>query len=83
MNILLGIDASKPGFKEVEIKPTFGKLDQLKGSFPHPKGDIEIELDKKGRKVSGYILLPSGLQGTLIIGTETINLNSGDNEIKL
>ncbi len=82
MNILLGIDASKPGFKEVEINPTFGKLNKLKGSFPHPKGDIKIDLTKKKNKVSGSIYLPQGLSGKLIIGNKQIDLNYDENRIK-
>ncbi len=83
MNILLGIDSSKPGFKEVEIKPAFGRLDKLKGSFPHPKGPVKINLSKKGKVVKGTVHLPPGLQGKMLIGYDSQYLNSGKNVIKM
>ena len=83
MNILLGIDASKPGFKEVEIKPTFARLIELKGSFPHPQGAIAMDLQKQKKKVTGTVNLPSGLRGKLHLGDKIIDLKNGTNEIKI
>ena len=81
MNILLGIDSSQPGFREVEIKPSFGKLDQLKGKFPHPKGEILIDIRKNGNDVKGFITLPGEIKGSMWYNGEKVELSGGKNEI--
>ena len=42
--IVLGIDSRAPGFKKVEIKPSLGKLREVSGIIPHPRGEISVSL---------------------------------------
>ena len=83
MNILLGIDSAKPGFREVEIKPEFAKLNKLKGNFPHPEGDIKIDLEKSGDKLNGTVHFPSDLNGKLYWKNKIIFIEGGENTIEL
>ena len=49
--IVLGIDANAPGFKEVVVSPSLGKLKRVSGTIPHPDGFISVDytIDKKNK----------------------------------
>ncbi|MGK7397380.1 MAG: alpha-L-rhamnosidase N-terminal domain-containing protein [Candidatus Cyclobacteriaceae bacterium M3_2C_046] len=81
MNILMGLESAQPGFSQIEIKPAFANLPGLKGRFPHPKGEVIIDLKKKADKIAGTVELPEGLTGHLIWNETKIPLKSGKNEI--
>lgn len=63
---LCGIRPAAPGFSAVAIEPALGELTEVKGSMPHPLGEIRVHLKRKGKDgLEGEISLPKGLQGTL------------------
>lgn len=79
---ILGIRPDIYGFSRVKITPLLGPLRHLTGSLVHPKGRIEATLSVKAGKLTGTIILPQGVSGTLIFGGATQNLNSGLNQIE-
>ncbi|NDC78566.1 MAG: alpha-L-rhamnosidase, partial [Chitinophagia bacterium] len=63
---LCGIRPSAPGFSAVAIEPALGELTEVKGSMPHPLGEIRVQLKRKGSHgIEGEVSLPDGLPGTL------------------
>jgi hypothetical protein len=62
---IAGIRPAEPGFRSVLIEPALGKLNYIKGKFPHPVGIIYFDLKKTaGDGITGEITLPAGLKGT-------------------
>lgn len=75
-----GIRPTTPGFKEIEIKPAFGKLNYINAKMPHPLGIIELNLKKdKTGKVSGFVFIPENTSGTFELAEVKIKLNPGKN----
>ncbi len=65
LSIVCGINPADIGFGKVKITPHFGKLDWVKSSLPHPKGDIVFDVKKlEGNGIEGFVELPPGLIGT-------------------
>lgn len=80
---IAGIRPAEAGFKSVLIEPALGKLNFIKGKFPHPLGIIVFDLKKTASGgISGEVILPSGLNGVFkwkgktqsLAGKTTINL---------
>lgn len=60
---VLGIEPLEPGFKKVRIEPHLGHLDWAEGTFPTPKGNIEVSVRKLGNgKVKLVTKLPRGVK---------------------
>lgn len=58
---ICGITPTSFGHKTIEIAPAFGELTQIKAVYPHHLGNIEINLKRDGKKVSGSIVIPNGI----------------------
>ncbi|HZY80255.1 MAG TPA: alpha-L-rhamnosidase C-terminal domain-containing protein [Cyclobacteriaceae bacterium] len=80
--IVLGIDSSEPGFGKVKIEPHLSDITDIKGSIPHPKGDIAVSYlkDKKGKWLVSAEL-PATVTGTFVWNGKSYPLNSGKNNI--
>ncbi|QJB30859.1 alpha-L-rhamnosidase [Chitinophaga oryzae] len=64
---ICGIVPAKPGFARVKIAPAPGELQQVKGSMPHPMGEITVSLVRKGAHgITADITLPAGLDGVFV-----------------
>jgi hypothetical protein len=73
-----GIEPAGPGFKTVKIEPHLGPLQEVNGRMPHPLGDIQVALKRKGKNgVTATIFLPEGLTGKFLWNGESVNLKSG------
>ena len=77
-----GIRSTAPGFKTIEIAPSFGDLSTMKSSIPHPLGEIKLNLSRNDDKVKGTIDIPpqteavfkwNGKELTLSAGVQTIH----------
>lgn len=79
---LLGIRPGAPGFKSVCIKPMLGSLSWVKGTMPHPKGEIEVEIKREGSSLEAIIALPAEVGGSFVWEGKTYELFSGRNQIK-
>ena len=59
---VLGIEILEPGCKKVRINPDLGDLEWVKGTYPTPFGNIEVEHRKDNDEVISKIAVPSGIQ---------------------
>ncbi|MBA3710335.1 MAG: alpha-L-rhamnosidase, partial [Planctomycetes bacterium] len=74
---ILGIRPAAPGFARVRIQPQLGGLTSASGTFPHPRGDLMVEVSDHDGALSGSVQLPDGIDGILVLpGTEVV-LRSG------
>ncbi len=78
---ILGIRPASMGFRTVRIVPDLGPLTSASGIFPHPKGDIVVDLQRAGGRLSGHVVLPVGLRGAFEANGMLQPLRSGQNEI--
>lgn len=60
--LVAGIRPLAPGFTEVLIAPSPGKLTQFRAGIPHPRGRVELNFDGEGRVAR--VSLPEGTRGT-------------------
>jgi hypothetical protein len=78
-----GINPTSAGHKTVEIAPSLGELTSIKAVYPHPLGNIELDLRKVGSRVEGTITSPKEMQCTFIWGSQKLNLRWGKQSVKL
>ncbi len=74
---ILGIRPAAPGFAAVHIRPCPGPLTQLSGRLVHPRGCIEIDLQREDDHWTGAATLPQGVSGTLDLNGRTHHLQAG------
>lgn len=74
---ILGIRPGSMGFKTVDINPQLGPLKHIKGKLVHPSGWIEANFNVENNQLSGSILLPKDVQGTLRYNNRSIPLHGG------
>ena len=77
-----GIEPASPGFKEIVIEPTLGKLKNVQGVVPHPKGKIKVELTDSTQRCQAKVILPDSTTGKLIWKDEKHTLKEGKNMFK-
>ncbi len=78
-----GINPTSTGHKTVEIAPSFGELTSIKAVYPHPLGNIELDLRKVGSGVEGTIATPNDMQCTFVWNGQKQKLQGGKQNIKL
>lgn len=64
-NKVLGVHIQEPGCKKVEIIPDLGGLSWVKGKFPTPYGEIEIEHRMVNEKIETKISAPKEIDVTI------------------
>jgi hypothetical protein len=66
------------------ISPALGPLRRAEGRVPHPRGDIDVALERVGAKgVRAKITLPTGVIGTLEWNGRRVPLKSGAQELTM
>lgn len=82
--MILGIESAAPGFTEVRIAPTPGKLKEVSGSMPHPAGAVSVSyrVSKKGG-LTADVGLPEGISGTFVWNGKERRLNPGIQTIRI
>jgi alpha-L-rhamnosidase len=80
---ICGIKPTSAGHKTVEIAPAFGELTSIKAVYPHPLGNIELDLRKVDKKVVGTVVIPKDIQASFIWGTQKISLKAGKQTVRL
>ena len=78
---ICGIKPVKAGHKMVEIAPCFNTLKQIKAVYPHPLGNIEMDLKRNGNRVDGDVTLPDGIQATFTWNGKSTILKPGKQHI--
>lgn len=59
---VLGVDSAAPGFSKVIVKPHLGKLEQVSGKVPHPKGVIDITVKRTPAGYDITVAAPRGVE---------------------
>ncbi|MHB1922727.1 MAG: alpha-L-rhamnosidase-related protein, partial [Chitinophagaceae bacterium] len=81
---ICGIMPGSPGFSSVIIAPALGELTQVRGSMPHPDGQIIVDLHRKGIDgIIAEITLPPKLAGKFEWKGKVVRLKSGTQRIIL
>ena len=83
LTLTAGIRPAEPGFKSVLIAPNFGELNEIQAVYPHPKGNIIVDLQKISTGITGSISLPEELSGELIFQGFRQSLKPGKIQIKI
>jgi hypothetical protein len=78
---ILGIRPSAMGFDRMTMTPQLGSLEQVQAKLVHPKGLIEIDWHQKNKELQGTIVLPEGVNGTLVYQGFSRPLKSGSQKI--
>lgn len=61
---VLGVRPATPGFREIVITPALGPLQRAEGRVPHPSGNIDVRLSRRGEAgLSAEVTLPPGMSG--------------------
>jgi alpha-L-rhamnosidase len=77
---MLGIRPAAPGFAKVWIEPHLGKLNDLAGSMPHPKGEIAVAVKRTASGLNAHVVLPADVTGEFVYGGRRVELRSGAND---
>lgn len=79
---VLGVRSASPGFRTVSIEPALGPLHWAQGRVPHPAGDIEVRLTRRGdRGLDAVVTLPPSLSGEFVWAGRHVQLNPGRQEL--
>jgi hypothetical protein len=82
LSTVCGIMPSSPGFRTVTIAPNLGKLTFVKGTMPHPDGEIKLDLKLSSKnKLTGTVTLPATVQGKFVWNGKESQLKSGTQKI--
>lgn len=66
LHTVLGVDSAAPHFSRALIRPFLGELKRASGSVPHPKGSIEVTLERSGAGLHASVTLPAGTPGDFV-----------------
>lgn len=79
---ILGIRPAAPGFAKIEIVPRLAHLKFARGTMPHPRGEICVNVERAGRTLRGTVELPKGITGVLKANGACQALAPGRNRFK-
>lgn len=71
---ILGVRPVKPGFTRVEIRPQVGPIGAALGTMETPLGSLTVSCEDG----TGYVRLPDGMTGELILADRTVPLSGGE-----
>jgi hypothetical protein len=79
-----GIEPASAGFRTVKVAPHLGKLSFVKGTMPHPDGEIKVDLKlSRKNKLTGTVTLPAAVGGKFIWNGKESQLKGGTQKIEL
>lgn len=62
LRTVLGVDSAGPGFSKITVKPHLGPLRKASGAVPHPKGVIEVTVERAGQGYKLEVRKPAGVE---------------------
>lgn len=65
--VVLGIRPQSPGWKQVEIRPFCGDLEDASGACLTPQGLLEVRWHVRSATFTLHIKAPSGIEGTVLM----------------
>ncbi len=81
LRTVAGIESEAAGFQRVRIAPNLGTLKYVSASMPHSRGEIRVELRRRGDRLTAHVDLPPGISGDLVWKGRTQTLRPGKNEL--
>ncbi len=72
----LGVQPTKPGYKEFEVRPVLGDLEWMEGSVPTPRGIIHVSMNRHEVRVSS-----TADEGWLILGDRRVRVRPGEDGV--
>ncbi len=78
---VLGVDSAAPGFRRVSIRPHLGKLRRVRGTVPHPKGSVEVNIEPQGSGYAVRVNLPPRVTGEFSWRGTRRELQAGENAV--
>ncbi len=82
LRTIAGIESMAPGFARVRIAPNLGSLMHVSARMPHPKGEVKVDLQRRGSKLRAEIDLPPGITGEFAWAAKKWQLHAGVNRIE-
>ena len=84
LSLMAGITSDAPGFREIRVRPFLGDRSTLRGSMPHPDGEISWQYQKiADNQLQVEIILPESVTGDFHWNGESKLLVGGKNEFTL
>jgi hypothetical protein len=81
---VLGVRPDSPGWRTVRIAPALGPLQRVSGRLPHPLGDIDVSLARRGADgLHVEVTVPAGLTGRLLWRGKDVPLHEGHQKLDL
>jgi hypothetical protein len=81
---VLGVRPASPGFRTLLIEPALGDMRQVGGRIPHPAGNIEVRLRRRGSTgLEGKVVLPPGTSGQFRWEGRVFQLRPGSQRVVL
>jgi hypothetical protein len=75
---VLGVRPDGPGWRSVRIAPALGPLQRASGRVPHPRGDIDVRVTRKGAGgLNVEVTLPPGVPGRFVWQGKEVSLREG------
>ena len=81
LHTVLGVDSAGPNFSRVMVRPFLGELNKVSGSVPHPKGPIDVKLERTGTQLKASVKLPPGIPGEFVWKGRRRPLQPGNNDL--
>ena len=80
---VLGVESAAPGFGKVRIAPHPGRLTEVEGTVPHPRGEVKVSLRTEGEKIEAEVSLPKEVSGEFAWKGRTVPLRPGTQKVTL
>jgi len=78
---VLGVRPGSAGFRTVRIEPALGPLQWAEGRVPHPRGDIDVRVRRRGAGLSAEVTLPPGVAGEFVWARRHVALHAGSQQL--
>lgn len=82
-HVVCGIVPTSPAFEDAVIQPSPGNLSYIKASYPHPAGELVIDLNFENNAVKGRVVVPDGPKTSFLWKGKKLLLLPGENTIEL
>ena len=80
---VLGVRPASPGFRTVRITPALGALRRADGRVAHPRGDIDVTLERVGASgLTATVMLPVGVTGEFVWAGRRVALRGGRQTVR-
>jgi len=78
-----GIQPTSAGHQTLDIAPSFGDLKRISALYPHHLGNLIMNLNRDGSRVSGEITIPNGMDATFVWGNTKLRLKPGKQSVRM